>query len=382
MKKIAFVVSSPTTADAFLCGHISALSKFYDVDLIANFSHFERSKAKVGNQVHAPIHRSINLCRDFLGLVALIRIFSSNRYDAVHSVTPKAGLLAMLAARIARVPVRHHTFTGQVWATRSGLMRWLLKSLDKVTYSCSTHSLVDSFSQRDFLLDEKVVRCEKSSVLASGSISGVDVERFKPDSKKRASIRAQHGVDESDFLYLFLGRINHEKGVPELIDAFRGVSEKHPEAKLMIVGRDESGIFNDGEIEKTFSGKLIRVGFTREPEAYFNAADVFCLPSHREGFGSVLIEAAACGVTSIASNIYGISDAVLDGETGLLHVPKSSSDLEDKMERAISKPDLRTALSQAAFSRAKGKFSSVVVENELVKFYRGVFESGAYGEVW
>src|SRR5690554_3314869 len=363
MKKIAFVVSSPATADAFLCGHVSALSKFYDVDLIAYLSHSEQSKAKVGNQVHAPIHRSINLWRDFLGLVALIRIFSSNRYDAVHSVTPKAGLLAMLAAKITRVPVRHHTFTGQVWATRSGFMRWLLKSLDTITHACSTHSLVDSFSQRDFLLDEKVVQCEKSSVLASGSISGVDVERFKPDSGKRASIRAQHGVNESDFLYLFLGRINHEKGVPELLDAFRGVSAKHPKARLMIVGTDESGVFDNGEVEKSFSGKLIRVSFTSEPEAYFNAADVLCLPSHREGFGSVLIEAAACGVTSIASNIYGISDAVLDGETGLLHVPKSSSDLEDKMERAISKPDLRIALSQAAFSRARGKFSSAVVEN-------------------
>ncbi|MCG7199124.1 glycosyltransferase family 4 protein [Marinobacter pelagius] len=375
MKRIAFVVSNPTTADAFLRGHIAALSEHYKVDLIANLPEGSESSVLVKNQIYAPIHRKINLWRDLIGLVALIRIFSGNRYDAVHSVTPKAGLLGMLAAWITRVPVRHHTFTGQVWATRSGYSRWLLKTFDKLIHLCSTHSLVDSFSQRDFLLAEKVVRQEKSSVLASGSISGVDIERFNPDLQKRQQIREQHAISESEFVFLFLGRINNEKGLPELISAFRKVSKSHPEAKLMVVGSDESGMFEDGAMEKSFSGKLLRVGYTREPEAYFNAADVFCLPSHREGFGSVLIEAAACGVTSVASNIYGISDAVVDGQTGLLHVPKSAADLESKMELVISNPDLRQVLAQAALKRAREEFSSSVVENEFVEFYGQAFES-------
>lgn len=375
MKRIAFVVSTPTTADAFLRGHIAALSSHYEVDLIANYPGGYQSSVSVKQQIHAPIHRSINLWRDFLGLVSLIRIFSGTRYDAVHSVTPKAGLLAMLAARITRVPVRHHTFTGQVWATRTGFSRWLLKSLDKVIHRCSTHSLVDSFSQRDFLLSENVVKPGKSSVLASGSISGVNTERFKPDLEKRVSVREQHGISETEFVYMFMGRINDEKGVPELVAAFRKISENHPDAKLMVVGPDESGMFEGGGVEKSFSGKLIRVGFTREPEAYFNAADVFCLPSHREGFGSVLIEAAACGVTSVASNIYGISDAVVDGQTGLLHEPKSAADLEEKMELVISNPNLRQTLARAALKRAREEFSSRVVENEFVEFYDQALES-------
>ena len=375
MKRIAFVVSAPATAEAFLRGHMAALSEEYDVDLIANFSNGLKSTVLVREVIHASIDREVHIWRDLVGLFALIRIFSRRRYDAVHSVTPKAGLLAMLAAWFTRIPVRHHTFTGQVWSTRSGFARWALRALDRLIHVCSTHSLVDSISQRDFLLSERVVCPDKSSVLASGSISGVNIDRFKPDLEMRRTIRRRHGLDESDFAFLFLGRINEEKGVPELVSAFRNISVKYPSAKLMVVGGDESGMFSDGAIERSFGDKLIRVGFTREPEAYFNASDLFCLPSHREGFGSVIIEAAACGVTSVASAIYGISDAVVDGETGLLHIPRSVGDLEDKMESILSNSSLRENLSRKAFERARERFSSDVIEREFVQFYRSAFKS-------
>lgn len=369
MKRIAFVVSSPSTAEAFLCGHLAALSEFYEVDLIANYPKHYKSSFAVKKKIYAPIYRSINLWRDIVGLAALIRIFLIYRYDAVHSVTPKAGLLAMFAAWITRVPVRNHTFTGQVWVTRFGFTRLLLKNLDRLIHILSTHSLVDSFSQRDFLLSEKVVLRNKTSVLSNGSISGVNLERFRPDPVKRKRIRAQYSIEDTDFIFLYLGRINCEKGLPELVSSFTKVADKYPSAKLMVVGPDEVGLFDDGTIENSFAGKLIRVDFTREPEAYFNAADVFCLPSHREGFGSVLIEAAACGITSVASNIYGISDAVIDGVTGLLHAPKSEQDLEAKMELVISSKELRDRLGHQAFERACNEFSSTVVEAALLEFY-------------
>ncbi|WP_043514927.1 glycosyltransferase family 4 protein [Halomonas sp. BC04] len=378
MKRIAFVVAAPATAEIFLRGHIAALGERYQVDLIANLHQHYPLSVSANKIIHAPIHRSINVWLDFMALLALIRIFSKNRYDAVHSVTPKAGLLTMIAAWVTRVPVRNHTFTGQVWVTRAGLPRNLLRSLDKLVYSISTHSLVDSHSQRDFLLTEKVIQRKKSSVLANGSISGVNVDRFKPDSGMRKIIRDKYGVSDNDLVFLFLGRINPDKGVPELISAFRRVSKVYTEAKLLIVGEDESGMFDDGSIEDSFMGKLIRVGCTSEPEAYFNAADVFCLPSHREGFGSVLIEAAACGVASIASNIYGISDALVDNRTGLLHSVKCEEDLIAKMIVLVSNPRLRKQLANAAMLRARGEFSSSVLEQELVAFYEKVFLDGEF----
>ncbi|EWH00883.1 hypothetical protein Q427_17140 [Halomonas sp. BC04] len=194
----------------------------------------------------------------------------------------------------------------------------------------------------------------------------------------RKIIRDKYGVSDNDLVFLFLGRINPDKGVPELISAFRRVSKVYTEAKLLIVGEDESGMFDDGSIEDSFMGKLIRVGCTSEPEAYFNAADVFCLPSHREGFGSVLIEAAACGVASIASNIYGISDALVDNRTGLLHSVKCEEDLIAKMIVLVSNPRLRKQLANAAMLRARGEFSSSVLEQELVAFYEKVFLDGEF----
>lgn len=369
MKRIVFIVSTPTTAEDFLRGHIAALAEHYHVDLIANFPENYQTSLKVKEKINAPIQRDIHLWHDLVALVVLIRIFTGKHYDAVHSITPKAGLLAMVAAWLTRIPVRFHTFTGQVWVTRKGFSRWLLRALDKLVHEFSTCSLVDSHSQRDFLVKGKVIKPEKSSVLLNGSISGVDIERFKPDSCKRDTVRSRHGIVASDFVFLFLGRVNTEKGVPELISAFRSVSSIYPSARLMIVGRDESGMFEDGAAEREFSGRLVRVDYTREPEAYFNAADVFCLPSHREGFGSVLIEAAACGVTSIASNIYGISDAVVDAETGLLHAAGCEQELTGKMLMMMSQPGLKNDLARRAMNRARTRFAASALEQALVEFY-------------
>lgn len=369
MKKIAFVVSTPTTADAFLKGHIAALSKHYKIDLIANYPQDYKSTIIDSQKIFVPIHRNIHIWKDLIALITLIRIFSNNNYDAVHSVTPKAGLLSMFAAWISRIPVRHHTFTGQVWATKKGFSRKALRFLDKITDTLSTKSLVDSHSQREFLLNEKVIKKSKSFVLENGSISGVNLHRFKPDPKKREQIRYKHGIKNDEFIFLFLGRINKEKGVPELVSAFRNISNKYSNIRLMIVGRDEANIFNDGNIENSFNGKLIRVDFTTEAEAYFNAADVFCLPSHREGFGSVIIEAAACRVPSIASNIYGISDAVVDGVTGLLHQPGSDKEIENCLEKLFLNTTLRNSLAENALERAQSEFSSELLESALVNFY-------------
>lgn len=373
MKRIAFIVSAPSTADTFLRGHIIALSESYEVDLIANFPKGYETSMPVNQKIHVTIYRNINVWFDLLGLITLIRVFASNRYDAVHSVTPKAGLLAMTAAWIARIPIRHHTFTGQVWATKIGLFRWFLRLLDKVVHHLSTNCLIDSHSQRDFLLNEKVVLPEKSFVLASGSISGVNIERFRPDPDKRRAVREQHGLTCDDFVFLFVGRINDDKGLPELVSAFSDISSKYPSARLMVVGPDESGMFENGALDIEFREKFIHVGYTKEPEAYFNAADVVCLPSHREGFGSVLIEAAACGIPGVASNIYGISDAIIDGWTGLLHTARSNKDLVAKMDTIISQPKLRRALADNAIERARREFSSSILEQALVQFYLDAF---------
>ena len=368
-RKICIVVSSSATVHAFLVPQIRALVPCYDVTIVVNAKRPEVvSKAIGGVQViSVPIARKINPARDIHALLKLVALFSRERFDVVQSVTPKAGLLAMLAGWMAGTPVRSHIFTGQVWVTRKGLMRWLLKTMDRLLARVATHLLADSFSQRDFLIREGVVKPERISVLAKGSISGVDVARFRPDAEGRAGVRASLALAESDLLFMFLGRLNRDKGVPELAQAFSRLPEQ---CHLALVGPDEEGM---AEGIRAWSGdaanRVHLIGPTREPWRFLAAADVFCLPSHREGFGTSVIEAAACGLPAVATRIYGLTDAVVEGETGLLVPPGDVDALAGAMRCLAEDADLRRRLGEQARERAIRDFSSEQVTRAWMDYY-------------
>lgn len=372
-RRIAFVVADPGTAKVFLAGHMRALSERYRVALVANTADagYLRALGVDGDTFPVRIERSIRPLRDLRALFSLIRLFRRMRFDAVHSVTPKAGLLAMMAARIAGVPLRTHTFTGQVWATQRGFRRRALRLLDKINHRLSTFSLVDSISQRDFLLDERVVRPERSGVLAEGSICGVDAGRFRPDAGKRAEVREALELEERQILFLFVGRLKREKGVLDLARAFAAVHARHETARLLIVGpEDEAGLRE--RISEALGPHLAActlIDWTDRPEDYLAAADIFCLPSYREGFGSVLVEAGAAALPSIASKIYGIDDAVVDGVTGLLHPAGDADAIAERMEMLILAPQLRAQMGEAGRKRAIERFGAARVVQAMADYY-------------
>jgi glycosyltransferase involved in cell wall biosynthesis len=359
------------TLRAFLAPHVAALRTSYAVSVVANFNGDEPPATGDGVEfVSIPIERRIAPRRDLLALLSLVRIFRRSRFDAVQSVTPKAGLLAMVAGCIARVPVRVHIFTGQVWATRQGAARWLLKQLDRVIGRCATHVLVDSPSQREFLLAERVVSADRSRVLAKGSISGVDGSRFGPDPRARRELRARLGVPEDCVIFLFLGRLNRDKGVLDLASAFARLAATDARLRLLFVGPDEEGL--RVPLEQALGAAAARAGFvgdTDRPEEYLAAADVLCLPSYREGFGTTIIEAAACGVPAIGSRIYGITDAISEGVTGLLFEPRSIEALAQCMSRLARDPALRQRMGANAREQALRDFPVSAVTAELARFY-------------
>lgn len=378
MKRICIVVSSPRTVRAFMRGQLSKLSQQYEVWVVANTNEvddlaFLPAAVRV---VPIRIERKISPLRDLLGLARLLQLFRRKHFDLVHSVTPKAGLLAMTAAFAARVPVRIHTFTGQVWATKQGWRRWILRAIDRITASLATHVLVDSHSQRAFLLQERVVRSRRSSVLVNGSISGVDIERFAPDPIRRKAIRDQLGLDDTDILFLFLGRLSREKGVPELIEAFRRISAHWPRAHLALVGHDIEGLVALPSARRI--ERIHAVEYTLIPESFFNAADVLCISSHREGFGTVVIEAASVGIPTIASRIYGLTDAVVDAKTGTLHEVGSVDDLARCMEKMLQDPLWRRQLGHAARDRARTDFASDLLTDALLTAYAGLLRERAH----
>ena len=356
---------------AFLLNHLRALSQFYDITVIVNtdnpnFLEEVGIKAKV---IPLKIAREIRLFSDLICLFKLIKIFNHQHFVAVHSITPKAGLLGMLAAWVVRVPFRVHTFTGQVWETKVGFKRFILKNLDRLIGFLTTVNLSDGHAQLSYLIDEKVLYNFKSRVFLKGSIAGVDSNKFKSNIDVRLLVRQQLGILDEAIIFLFVGRLNREKGVLDLAHAFKQLSTNR--LHLLFVGSDEQNM--QAEIMSIIGmdkPNLHFVGYMNTPEAYMAAADVLCLPSYREGFNNVTIEAAAIGIPVIASHIYGITDAVVDGETGLLHAPRDIDAIKQSMQTLIDNKPLRLKLGEQARQRVIKDFDNKDITQAWLNFYQ------------
>lgn len=371
--KICLVVSSPMTVTTFLRQPIRQLGEEYEIYVAVNLRLGESLPVLEDAVTVLPvsIERKISPWRDLLALMQMIRLFRRYRFEIVHSVTPKAGLIAMAASFLSGIEIRIHTFTGQVWATRSGAARLVLKNVDRLIALLATHVLVDSASQRQFLLDEGVVAAGKSSVLAKGSISGVDTVRFRPNPEARSRIRHELGISGEDMVFLFLGRLNRDKGILDLAMAFAGIAGENLRAHLLLVGPDEENmrpaILN---LTASCAGQVHFVDFATRPEDYLAAADVLCLPSYREGFGNVIIEAAAVGIPAIASRIYGVVDAVEENRTGLLYPARDIGALRAHLAELASAPALRLELGRQARLRAAAEFSGEKLAAAWLEYYR------------
>lgn len=369
--RVALVVTSTLTVRWFLLEHIRTLARSFAVTLIVNNDAPELAALLPCRIVSLRLERDIAPLADLLALLGLFRLFRRQHFDLVHSITPKAGLLAMLAAWFARVPRRLHTFQGEVWVTRRGAMRWLLKNLDRLVARLATDLLVVSGSERKFLIAAGVIPAAKSRVLNHGSISGVDCERFKPDSGARAALRAEFGIPADAPVFLFVGRLKRDKGVLDLARAYAARAREDAACRLLIVGPDEDGLLPEIEqICAACRSRLRVAGLSAVPERYMAASDVLCLPSYREGFPVTIIEAAAAGLPTIGSRIYGISDAIVEGETGLLFDAGDVQQLALCMRILGGDTSLRRRMARSARERALRDFPQEHLTAALLGHYR------------
>ena len=378
MAKLCVVTTSPLIVDFFLRGHLKALGTRHELSLIVNAGSpgfLDESGIQI-TVVPMPIERKISLLRDLQALWSLLRYFRGRRFDGIVSIAPKAGLLAMTAAWVAGIPFRCHIFQGEVWVTRQGVIRRVLRLMDIITARTATHVLVISRSERDFLLKERVVSTQNSQILANGSLAGVDTTRFRADPAARSLVRKELGVPDDAVLAIFVGRITQDKGVIDLALSFAGIAAGRPAWHLLFVGPDEDGL--RAKLEQAAGAAAAQVhfsGLTSSPERYMAAADFLCLPSYREGFGNVIIEAASIGIPALASRIYGIADALIEDQTGLMHEPGDLDQLSAKLKRLFSDSALRAQLGQRARERALTAFSSGLVVDALGQYVeRGLAE--------
>lgn len=378
MSKIVFVTAVPETVSSFLLIYINTLAKKHDVHIATTLSDGEnvRGLSPLVTTHHIDIARNPALLADTRSLFILFCFFKKEKFDVIHSFTPKAGLLTQISAFFARAPLRFHTFTGQVWATKTGFSRVLLKQLDKVTASLATYCLVDSSSQQIFLIQENVITTDNSRVLANGSISGININKFTFSELTRQKLRNIHNVNKDEFVFLYVGRLKKEKGIPELLNGFAAIKTIR-NIKLFIIGTDEENLAH--LIEGHNNIKYL--GFKTNISEYYSFADMLCLPSHREGFGNVIIEAAACNLPAIASNIYGLCDAVEDGYSGLLHEVKSEHSITASMEKVVNgKIDLDKMRFDAR-KRVADVFDEKYLLSEFLSFYDEFINQVSVGRI-
>jgi glycosyltransferase involved in cell wall biosynthesis len=325
--------------------------------------------------------RKIEPWADAKAVVALIRVLRSEPFVICHSNTPKGGIISAVAALICRVPVRLHTWTGQPWMTMEpGAKRLLMRTLDRVIGLLSTCCYADSDSQRAMLVAERIAPAHKLRVLGPGSLAGVNLSRFRQVSHTKADreLRRQAlGISSDGPTLVFVGRLTAEKGIRELLAAIAEVRQQLPDVTLILVGPldDELGGTSNLSADMLSAPGIIWVGFADRPEDYLAISDALVLPSYREGFPNVVLEAAALGLPAIGTDIVGLRDTIVHEQTGLLVEVKSVPALATAIRRLVADPELRMRLGEAAAQRAQLFSSELLAAHTLSEYHHQLAEA-------
>ncbi|WP_353101118.1 glycosyltransferase family 4 protein [Myroides odoratus] len=268
--------------------------------------------------------RTISPIHDFKSLVAFYKLCKKEKPLIVHSHTPKAGIVGMLGAKLAGVPIRLHTVAGLPLMEATGLKRKVLNWVEKLTYSSATKVYPNSVGLYDFILQEKFTSIDKVKVIAKGSSNGIDTAFFSQESvgvERISTLKKELGILEDDFVFIFVGRLVGDKGINELVEAFTILSKHNTNAKLLLVGALETALDPLG-VRTLFAiendEKIISVGFQKDVRSYFAVADALVFPSYREGFPNVVMQAGAMELPCIVSNINGCNEIIEEGENGLI----------------------------------------------------------------
>lgn len=370
-RKIIRATTIPLSLDIFCKDMLKELSSQYDILAVSSpGEELDRvaarevvAIAKVAMQRHiAPFH-------DFISLLKLIRLFYREKPWIVHSMTPKAGLLCMIAAKLCRVPHRIHTFTGLIWPTASGLKRKILIATDKLLCSCATIIIPEGNGVKQDLLSARITS-KPLNVLANGNVRGIDLNHYRLSDEV---VQQAKGLRKDNTItYIFIGRLVADKGITELVNAFVKLNQLHDNTRLLLVGPKEqersplpSHILQTIESHKSIEA----VGMQHDIRPWLAAADVFVFPSYREGFPNVVIEAGAMALPSIVTDINGSNEIIIEEKNGLIIPSHDSDSLFNSMLRLYSDSSLRQSLSRNARNLIADRFDCHLVRKALYDLY-------------
>ena len=368
MHKICYVFTVPVSVRAFFISQLKYLAEHgYNVTVICSMD--EDLQKEVGNGVkYVPVSipRGLSLWGTVTAIKDLWRVFRKEQYDLVQYSTPNAAFCAAIASKLAGIKRRNYHLMGFRYLSESGLRRRILKILERITCKLSTSVECVSPSNLELGKKENVLTGLDATVIWHGSSGGVDLNRFDFQKRQiwRKALRAELGYSDDAFVFGFVGRITKDKGVQELLEAFFDVSD----SKLLLVGNIE----DDGSIDPVLWAKAVKEDsvlvhpFVPDVERYFAVIDALVLPSYREGFGNVVIEAAAMGVPAIVSNIPGPIDAVLPDQTALI-VPVQDSKLLCNAMMKMRYSGCCEEMGRAAVKYAQSHFDSRVINHKILE---------------
>lgn len=374
MKKLFRISTIPTSLETLLKGQLKMLSEYYEV--VAVSSPGEKMKVLEEREgvrtVSIPMERRISLVKDFISLLRLIVLFAKERPDMVHSITPKAGLLSMLAAWITRVPVRMHTFTGLVFPAATGKMQKLLIAMDRLTCFCATHINPEGEGVKRDLVNYNITS-RPLHIIANGNVNGIDLEYF--DKTPEVVEKACSYKKEGTFTFCFVGRMVRDKGINELVHSFLRLYQKDERVRLLLVGpfeKELDPVLPEVEEHILHHPGICYMGYQNDVRPFLVASDALVFPSYREGFPNVVIQAGAMGLPAIVTDINGCNEIVLPDLNGVIIPSKDEQALYESMKYFASHPVEVEKMAANARPLIASRYEQRIVWNALLDEYKSI----------
>jgi glycosyltransferase involved in cell wall biosynthesis len=380
MKKLLRITTVPISLEKLLENQLRFMKENY---LVTAISADKEKLLKFGKEegiatFHLELTRKITPIKDLKAVLKLYTYLKKEKPQIVHTHTPKAGIVGMLASYLAKVPNRLHTVAGLPLLESKGVQRTLLNFVEKLTYGCATKIYPNSFGLRSIIIEEQFCKVSKLKVLANGSSNGIDTNSFNPEnfSKEQNKIlRKELALAEEDVVFIFVGRLVGDKGINELVAAFDKLSKRFQNIKLLLVGAFESDL--DPLSNNTLkmindNSAILSAGFQQDVRPYFAIADTLVFPSYREGFPNVVLQAGAMGLPSIVSDINGCNEIIKDEENGLIISVKDSEAIYKAMKRVLEDPALKNKLQNNARNMITELYEQHIVWNALLKEYKSL----------
>jgi glycosyltransferase involved in cell wall biosynthesis len=377
-KKLIRITTVPESIDKILEGQLSYMNNYYEVIAISSGNDYlkqcaEREGVRFKN---IEMTRKITLFQDLISLIQLISFLKKEKPLIIHSHTPKAGIIAMLASRITNIPIRLHTVSGLPLMEEKGTKKKLLEWIEKLTYSFSTQVFTNSNGLFKYIIDNNYISNNKLKVIGNGSTNGIDINYFSPikvsDNQKK-DLKSSLNILENDFVFIFVGRIVTDKGINELVEAFESISKQNRKTKLILVGIRESELdpLNKNTLNLIKNNKnIIETGFQNDIRPFLSISNVLVLPTYREGFPNVIMQAGAMELPVIATNINGCNEIIVNGKNGILIPSKDKTALENALLQLIDDKTFYESIKLNTRSMIVSRFERKVICEKLLNEYK------------